>query len=87
MIRQRLLSKVIGRRLLERLVGAGWLVPIRVGSGLFYRQYDIHRALKRLGREGFLLNGHARNGFRVETKKVHRRTLEEAFADFSLKDL
>jgi len=87
MIRQRLLSKVIGRKLLERLVGAGWLVPIRVGSAIFYDRCSIHRALRRLGRQGYLLNGHVRNGFHSETTKVRKPPLEDLFANLSLDDL
>jgi hypothetical protein len=60
MIRQRLLWKVLGRRLVERLLRAGWITPIHTNAtGIFYDEHSIHRALKRLGREGYLLNGHA----------------------------
>lgn len=88
MIRQRLLTKVIGRKLVERFLSAGWLKPsVRTATGIFYDPHDIHRALKRLGREGHLINGHVQNGIRVETTKVHKRTLEEVFANLSLEDL
>jgi hypothetical protein len=88
MIRQRLLWKVIGRRLVERLLRAGWIEPVRAnGNGIFYDEYAVHRALKRLGREGYLINGDVRNGFRFETTKVRKLPLEDLFANLSLEDL
>jgi len=57
MIRQRLLWKVIGRRLVERLLRAGWIEPVRAdATGIFYDEHAVHKALKRLGREGYLIN-------------------------------
>jgi hypothetical protein len=41
----------------------------------------------RLGREGYLINDHVRNGFRSETTKVRKPTLEELFANLSIEDL
>jgi hypothetical protein len=88
MIRQRLLWKVIGRRLVERLLRAGWIEPVRAdATGIFYDEHAVHKALKRLGREGYLINGHVRNGFRSETTKVRKPTLEELFANLSIEDL
>ena len=88
MIRQRLLFRVLGRKLVERFLSAGWLKPsVRTATGIFYDPHDIHRALKRLGREGYLLNGYARNGFRFEPTKVPKPLVEDLFANLSLKDL
>jgi hypothetical protein len=88
MIRQRLLWKVIGRRLVERLLRAGWIEPVRAnGNGIFYDEHAVHRALKRLGREGYVLNGHARNGLRFEMTKAPKPPLEDLFANLSLEDL
>jgi hypothetical protein len=84
MIRQRLLWKVIGRRLTERLLRAGWIEPIRADRGIFYGQRDVHLALKRVQREGWRIDGHARNGFRSATTKVRNPTPEDVIANFSL---
>jgi hypothetical protein len=84
MLRQRLLWQVLGRRLVERLVRAGWIEPVRSNRGIFYDKHNVHLALKRLGREGYLLNGHVRNGSFSDSPKVRRQSLEEALADIEL---
>jgi hypothetical protein len=80
MIRQRLLWRVLGRRLVERLLRAGWIKPARVsGHRIFYDQLEVHQALRRLQREGHLIDGH------VRSRKVRKPT--DPFENFSLGDL
>jgi len=84
MLRQRLLWQVLGRRLVERLVRAGWIQPVRSPHGIFYEKRSVHLALKRVAREGYLLSGHVRNASFSDPPKVRTETLEEALADIEL---
>jgi hypothetical protein len=91
MLRQAELFRVVGRRLSERLIAAKLIEPVRVGSGIFFDAYKLHRALGRLGRShrpmtDLGLNGHVQ-GLRVETTKVHTRTVEDLVLNLSLDDL
>jgi hypothetical protein len=83
MLRQAELWRVLGRRFTARLIAAKLIEPVRANGGIFFDAYKLHRALGRVQR-GWRLDGHGRNGFRVETTKVRKRTLKEAFADSSL---
>jgi hypothetical protein len=51
MIRLIDLYRVVGRRLTQKLIVAGWLVPIRSGSrGVVFEPANVHAALSRLAR-------------------------------------
>jgi hypothetical protein len=62
MLRQSEVQRVLGRRLVERLLRAGWIVPAQSDRGkILFAERDIHRALTRLqSAEADRLNGHAR---------------------------
>jgi len=83
MIRQRLLWHILGRRLVERLLLAGWITPVRVGGAIYYDRQAVHLALRRVQREGYLINGHLQNGFPA-TIKVRKPRPENAFKNFEL---
>jgi hypothetical protein len=89
MLRQAELWRVLGRRLTERLLRAGWIEPVRAnGSGIFYDQYAVHRALLRVQREGWLLDGHhVRDASVSKTSKVRKSSPDEVLANLSLQDL
>lgn len=79
---------MIGRRLVERLLRAGWIEPVRSDAGgIFYGEHALHCAVKRVQREGWLIDGHVQNDFRSETKKVRRPSLEDVLVNFSAEDL
>ena len=84
MLRQAELFRVVGRRLSERLIAAKLIEPVRVGSGIFFDAYKLHRALGRIQR----LDGHhVRNPSLSEALEVRTRLLEELFENLSLDDL
>ena len=88
MLRQAELWRVLGRRLTERLLRAEWIKPVHVNDGgIFYDERNVHRALRRLQREGYLIDGHVQNSFRSETTKVRKPSLEDVLVNLSLEDL
>jgi hypothetical protein len=81
MLRQTELLLVLGRRLTERLVRAGWIVPVTSTPGaIFFNRHDVHLALKQLAREGWMLNGHTRSASIPPRPKVQKLSLEETLA-------
>jgi hypothetical protein len=56
LLRQVEVQRVLGRRLLEKLVRTGTIAPIQAngGSGIFFDAYKLHRALSRIQRGGSL---------------------------------
>jgi hypothetical protein len=59
MLRQAEIERVCGRRMVQRLRKAGWIAPVRSETrAIYYAERDVHRALKRVQREGYLLNFH-----------------------------
>src|SRR5260370_890362 len=62
MLRQAELWRVLGRRLTERLQRAKWIEPVHVNGRILYAEREIHLALKRVQREGYLLSSRVRNG-------------------------
>jgi hypothetical protein len=85
LLRQVELQRVLGRRLLERLIRTGWVEPIRPnGSGIFFDAHKVHRALSRIQRGGWLADG-LRND--PETRKVQEQSVDGILVNISLDDL
>jgi hypothetical protein len=81
MLRQTELWRVLGRRLTERLLRAGWIESVHAqNGGIFYSARDVHRALKRVQSEGYLLSGRVRSVSVSASPKVRKRSLEETLA-------
>lgn len=80
---------MLGRRLTERLLRAGWIEPVRANGGIYYDRRAVHSAMKRMQREGFLIDGHARRRFAFEAAKVPKRTKAETeiFDNLDLSEL
>jgi len=88
MLRQAELWRVLGRRLTERLLRAGWIEPVHArNGGILYSARDVHRALKRVQNEGYLLSGRVRNVSVSASAKVRKRSLEDTLADLELENL
>ncbi len=77
MLRQAELWRVLGRRLTERLQRAKWIEPVHVNGRILYAEREIHLALKRVQREGYLLSSRVRNGSLSVRPKVRKSSLEE----------
>jgi hypothetical protein len=87
MLRQAELRRVLGRRLTERLLRAGWIDPIQVNGRIFYEKRVVRLALKRVQNEGFLLSSLVRSVSVSGKPKVPKRSLEDALADLDLSDV
>jgi len=87
MLRKADLRRVLGRRLTERLLRAGWIEPVSANGRIYFDPRVVHLAMKRLGREGYRLNGHVRNVSFSARPKVPKRSLEETLADIDLSNL
>jgi hypothetical protein len=87
MLRQAELWRVLGRRLTERLLRAGWIEPIRANGKMFYEKRAVHLALKRVQNEGFLLSCRVRSVSVSASSKVRKRSLEDTLADLELENL
>jgi hypothetical protein len=87
MLRQAELWRVLGRRLTERLLRAGWIEPIQANGRILYAKRAVHLALKRVQNEGFLLSGRVRSVSVSGKSKVRKRSLEDALADLDLSDV
>ncbi len=88
MLRQAELWRVLGRRLTERLLRAGWIEPVHAQSGgVFYSARDVHRALKRVQNEGYLLGARVRSGSVSDRPKVPKRSLEGALENLPVEEL
>jgi hypothetical protein len=56
MIRLNDLYRIVGRRPTQKLIRAGWIVPVQSGpGGTTFEAEKVHRALGRLTREGYTL--------------------------------
>jgi hypothetical protein len=86
MLRYAELVRVLGRRLTDRLVRAGWITPLPGSSSraIYFNRKAVHAALRRLSREPDALNGYVRMPVTFERPKVQTPSLEEAFADAEL---
>src|SRR5262249_16942548 len=82
MLRQSELFRVLGRRLTERLIKAGWITLVRNGGAIEFDDYEVHRALKRLAREGYLLGPRVVTSAEKRPAKVQRtrESLEDALS-------
>ncbi len=87
MLRQAELWRVLGRRLTERLLRAGWIKPIHANGRILYEKRSVHSALKRVQNEGFLLSGYVRNGSLSRRPKVRKRSLEDTLASLEVDNL
>jgi hypothetical protein len=87
MLRKIELRRVLGRRLVERLLRAKWIEPVSANGRIYFAEQDVHLALKRVQREGYLLNGHVRNVSFSARPKVPKRSLEDTLADIDLPDV
>jgi hypothetical protein len=87
MLRQRLLWRVLGRRLTQRLLRSGWIEPVHANGRIFYEKRVVHSALKRVQNEGFLLSGRVRSVSVSASSKVGKRSLEETLASLELDNL
>jgi len=88
MIRQRLLWRVLGRRLTERLIHAGRIVPVHTKNrAIFFSARDIHRALSRVQREGYLIDGRVASASVSASAKVRKRSTEDPLAGIELDNL
>ena len=57
MLRRSDLRRVLGRRLLQKLLAAGWIEPERGDAGVsVFDAIKVHRALGKLAREGASLS-------------------------------
>jgi hypothetical protein len=82
LLRQIELQRVLGRKLLERLVRSGLVEPIRSnGSEIVFDSHKLHLMLSRIQR------GLVRNDFRPETRKVQEQSFDQILANFSINDL
>jgi hypothetical protein len=85
MLRYAEILRVLGRRLTERLVRAGWIVPVSsTRCAIFFERRDVHLALKRLASDGWMLNGHVRRAPVPLQPKVQKIALEETLAGVEL---
>jgi len=75
LLRQVEIQRVIGRRLIQRLVDRELIVPVRVGTGIFFDSHRLHLALGRLARHD--------NDWRPGTRNV-QPVLDEILANLSL---
>jgi hypothetical protein len=83
MLRKIVLRRVLGRRLLERLLKAKWIEPTASADGrVYFAENDIHQALRRLQKSGVELNGHVRP--MVTAPKKKRVTSTDPLADLCI---
>jgi hypothetical protein len=89
MLRQAELWRVLGRRLTERLIRAGWIEPVHAQKrAIFFSARDIHRALSRLQSQGYLLDGHRVGTASVSASaKVRRSSAGDPLAGLELENL
>jgi hypothetical protein len=87
MLRQSDLWRVLGRRLTERLIRAGWIEPIRENRRVSYSARSVHRALSRVQNEGYLLSGRVRSVSVFPRGKMPKRPVEETLANLELDNL
>ena len=87
MLRQTELWRVLGRRLTERLLRAGWIEPVHVKGRIYYEKRAVHSALKRVQNEGFLLSCRVRSVSVSPPPKVRNRSAEDTLASLELDNL
>ncbi len=88
MLRQAEIERVLGRRMVQRLRKSGWIEPVRSENrAIYYAERDLHRALSKVQREGYLLSGHVRSASLSARPKVRKRSAEEALASLELDSL
>jgi hypothetical protein len=85
LLRKAELRRVCGRRLIERLIAAKWIESVRANrTAIFYDQRAVHKALSRVQRQGYLLDGHRVQSVSIGSTKVPKPSLEDLFANLSL---
>jgi hypothetical protein len=78
-----MMFKVVGRRLTLRLVAAGWLEQQRMNGGVYFESRNVHAALARLQREGYLLEPR----FRALKSERHQGDHEKVVIEFDLDEI
>jgi len=84
MVRLADLYRIVGRRLTEKLLAAGWIAPEpRFDSrGVVFDSQKVHRTLSRLCREGYTLLLRSQfSSTGAEERRQNPRSLEEIVLD------
>jgi hypothetical protein len=77
MLRKAQIAKVVGRRLLQRILEVGWLAPTQSDErGIFFDPRSVHRARSRVQNEGLRLNGNVYRRSVRPAEKVKRTGAE-----------
>jgi len=87
-VTQRHLSRIIGRKLVERLRRAHWLGTVQTTSStILFDERAGHKALRRVAKEGYLLSGRVRIASNDAAPKVRKRHAIEALDSIQRNEL
>jgi len=84
MLRYSQIVTVLGCKLADRLIRARWITPLPCSSSraIYFDRCQVHRALRRLAREGNLVS--VRSASLSDPPKVQNPSLEEVLANAEL---